>query len=103
MNRCRALAPEVLGTRWRGLGIERHGARTERHETLARAQPVTGKANDFCLRLTLCLSYLGSPTFPHPGSALFQRFLRRRRECRPHEALLYRLIWFQLDSISNAG
>jgi hypothetical protein len=103
MDRRRALAPEVLRARWRGLGIERNGARAERHEILARTQPVAGKANDLCLRLRLCLSYLGSPTFPHPGSALFQRFLRRRRECRPLAALLYPLIWFQLDSISKVG
>jgi len=97
VNRRRSLTPEVLGARWRslaviarwcGLGIERHNARTERHELLARTQPVAREAHHVCLRLRPGVSYLGFATFPHSRSALFQRFLRRRRECRPHDALL---------------
>ena len=64
------------------------GSRTERHQLLAGSEPVARQAYHLAPRLSLSLFRLGLPTFPQRVDDLFQRFLRRRRQCRPSRAVL---------------
>jgi len=78
----------VLRARRRLIRGDRGGPRPERDELVPGSEPVAGEAHHFAPLLSLSLACLGLPTFPHPVEALFQRFLRRRRQCRPECALL---------------
>ena len=81
-----SLAPKVAGTGWRVLGRTTQRAGAERHELVARAEPIAGQADH--VPLSLLLACLGLPTFAHLDDCLFQRFLRRLRQCRPNREVL---------------
>jgi len=78
----------LVGERWRPGQLARSSLGTERHKLLPGPEPVAGEAHDFAPWLRLMLFLLGLPTFLHRVDALFQRFLRRRRQCRPYSAVL---------------
>jgi hypothetical protein len=89
VDRSRSLAPEVVGARWRRLWVAvGTGARPERHQLLAGAQPVAREADHVVPRVSLALSCLGLPTFRQPVDALFQRVCAPTAICRPQRAVL---------------
>ena len=85
---CRVRARWRVRARRRCVRLARRRSRTERHQLLAGSEPVAREAYHLAPRLSLSLFCLGLPTFPQPVDALFQRFLRRRRQCRPSRAVL---------------
>ena len=84
----RVRAGGCVRARRRCVPLARRRSRTERHQLLAGSEPVAREAYDLAPRLSLSLLCLGLPTFPQRVDALFQRFLRRRRQRRPSRAVL---------------
>jgi len=77
VNRGRALAPEVGRARWRWRvrHVGRRQRASERHELLARAEPVAREAYDVSGRLTPVIS-LDIPPFPQPRCRPFPAVFR---------------------------
>lgn len=100
VDRCRVLAPEIIGTHRRGR-LEVHdaglrNARTEGHEFLPGAEPVPRKAHDVARRVWLSSAFVAVRSF---GFHLFADLFRQPRRSRPPAALVYIVNWFQFVSI----